>query len=967
MKYLLPILAILACPEAGAQTVNCASNSGVNIACSNSETFPVVTRTFTATSGNAYEVNTSDLKNLSGTSNTVDTVLYVLNTNTGNVVATNDDGYFFGLASRVVFTASSSFTGLVVLAGYNYLRFGSADLTITNTTTSTTLANLNDMAFGGYHPSTSLSVKSGDRQFVGVAPDGADHTLFANTLFLFENNSLSCTSSCGRYVAGDSSVGGLARLTVPWTTSAARVLVGSALTTDVSTRWLNARLGSGWSAPSCPTSSGLADCDGDGLTVELESLAASVHSSLRINTCDSGTGPSSDCNAGVDFSSRSNFTARDTDNDGLGDEHEVFGVLRNCAQAPTAPYYFPGACTNATFGTPTGTWYALALSALDPNPRDTDVYVHVAPQATALGNNYWATGAGSFHEMVDYIYEEEGLECAENTLTSCGGTRYYVNTHLFQAPDVDGLPWDAFTPAWPAADYFTADTSATWQNRKYTGVFRYAQLITNGSTARTRGRYFTAYGNTIGGLAAIVGPPAQQAVTSVARCSTLFAHELGHSLGLGHGGLSTAGNFKVNYPSIMNYGYPGMAVKQASGSLWPSSFLNSCTTTCPAGSFCDTAIGLCVIDCNGAYKRFSRGVNPTVNEQLCPNEAAITTACATSLWCYINGSVSGQQFGSICSGGSCTVDWTIDLDTVDVGVPFGASMNSDTDVTDTGLGDWNDWELIYDLAGEYIEVVDGSNNAIADNLYESDLRVFQSGFEALAADDQSAFNHTITIDAGASVTAGGIGYGNAINFSGQRATVTSSAALRSLGVASTNPVVGTNGYRIDMLVRFDSLTPTPSAGFNGNELVRSSIFDLYTVRPGGGSDTFIQADLSSPTTRVTSSLALAINTWYWVTLTWSATDNLAAIYVVPRGATTWNFVGGACTTAAYTYTGSTDPGNVTFAEDPLNSTWFLDGLMDEPRIFNYPACLGFSVVGATPADPIQQVNCGSAPRACSSN
>ena len=948
------VSALCAAGIAGAQSVNCASVGGVNIACSNSAAYPIVTRTFSAVSGHAYEVNTSDLKNLSGHSNTVDTVLYVLNTNNGTVVGTNDDGYYFGQASRVVFTASSNFSGLVVMAGFSYLRYGSADLTITDTTTSTILASLNDMAFGGYHPSTTQSVKTGDRQFVGAAPDGTDHTLFANSLFVFSNNSLSCSSSCGNFVAGDVSVGGLARLTIPWTASAARVLVGSALTSPVSTRWLNARLGSGWSPPSCPASSGFVDCDGDGLTVELESLGSAVHSSLRIDTCDSASGPSSDCNTGVDFSGRVNWGPRDTDNDGLGDAHEVFGVLRNCAQTPTAPYYYPGACTDATFGAPTGSWYSLPLSALDPRPRDTDSFVHVAPQTVLGGDNYWATGAGSVHELVDYIYQEEGLECRESTLTTCSGPRYFIDVHLIEAPAVDGLPWDSSVPGWPAADYFTADTSTVWQNRKYTGVFRYSQLLTNGNTARSRGRYFTGYGNTVGSA---------PGMTAEARLSTLFAHEMGHSLGLGHGGSQTASNYKGNYASIMNYGFGTMAIKQASGTLWPSSFLTTCTTTCPAGTACIS--GLCVIDCNRGHQRFSRGPHPSVTEPSCPPENTISASWATSLWCYSNQPAAylGTQYGSLCTGGSCSVNWNRDADFTDSGVPFASSMNGDTDVTDAGLGDWNDWELMYDLAGDTIEVVDGSGAAIQDNLYESMLRVFQSGFEANPPDDLSAFGHTITVDSGASVVAGGIGYGNALDLSGQKVTVPSSAALRTLGVASTNPVVGANGYRVDVFAKFDNIIP--GAGFNGNQLVKSAIFDVFTTRPS--STTFVRANLQSPSTNVVSTLGLTTGTWYWITLTWDTTDDLVALYVVPWGGTAWNWGAGACTTAAYTYTGSTDPGAITFGEDPSSSQWFLDGQLDEARVFNYPACLNFSTTGGATQDPLDQISCGGAPRVCQSN
>ncbi|MEC8276497.1 MAG: hypothetical protein VX026_02195, partial [Myxococcota bacterium] len=37
--------------------------------------------------------------------------------------------------------------------------------------------------------------------------------------------------------------------------------------------------------------------------------------------------------------------------------------------------------------------------------------------------------------------------------------------------------------------------------------------------------------------------------------AAVYVHELGHNMGLGHGGLSNSCNYKPNYPSIMNYRY----------------------------------------------------------------------------------------------------------------------------------------------------------------------------------------------------------------------------------------------------------------------------------------------------------------------------------------------------------------------------------------------------------------------------
>lgn len=935
------------------------------------ETHSILFYDFPVVAGQEYLVSTFDLKPVTTTTLTPsattapDTVIYVLNKGALTVVASDDDGNTDpsqSTASSLQFTATTSFAARVVVTAFTGgsndvdLSFGTTDILVWNVTTGTALHALNDVEFGGWSLG-SRTFRQGDRVFVGVAPDSQAHDVFRNRAVLFSNSALTCSSNCGTYQELDTMVDGLSRLKVPTTISLGRIYVGSGVGGErVSARLLHSRIGAGWGAAACPTTSGFADCDGDGLSRELEAATHATDRSLAINTCESVTGPSTFCQGdGVrHFNSRgADWHPRDSDNDGLSDLHEVFGILRTCASAPVAPYFFPGACLDATLEPQAGaTSYWLALSALDPDPTDVDVFVHAVPQLTPTGNNAWpaalnpvplrpppyspTTVNGNHTDFMNYIYEQEGLECEENFGTAgCGVLPYYhINVHLLWASPIDALLHTAQTSDWPTYDYFNAAIASNWFTRRFTGVFRYAQFLSEPGVGFSSGRTLTGYGN--------VAPN----VIAMDRAAAVTAHELGHSLGLGHGG-NDDDNFKAPYPSLMNYGFGVLPRKGTTGDIWPEDFgtvcactgatppvscldaacnqggrctgaRNSPTLNCPVGQ-CINMAGVCArggncatyacaVDVSREAARFSRGGNPTFDEGNMPAEAGMATRrAATQLHAY--GGVSGdpyEPFAASClPAGICNTDWNWDFDRNDpAGNTVASSLNGNSSpgganqATDAGIDDNNDWLSMFDAASDNIRVVDSAGAAVSSNLTKRRFRVFQSDLNSTTTvDDVSAWNHTVTrtgVTLGApsvpaNLPAPGFSppappYGTGVGFNGAGSlSIPASAASATLG-QTLLPGFSPEGWRFDVFVEFDNIAPTNS----GHQIAVSSLFDIY-AHIYNGSFTLVAVFKNgvngNRTLRTTGPAGgFVANAWYWITATWSSIDGKATLYVVPYNA-----------------------------------------------------------------------------------
>lgn len=130
------------------------------------QAFPIYTRTFTAVSGRKYWVRTASLTTYTGFTNVVDTVVRVLNTSNNTVVANDDDVAPGQRESDLEFTASSTFTAMVVVHAYLPDRFGRADVLVNDSTSGnpgTVVWSTSQAVFGGF--GTDTEVRNGDRVF----------------------------------------------------------------------------------------------------------------------------------------------------------------------------------------------------------------------------------------------------------------------------------------------------------------------------------------------------------------------------------------------------------------------------------------------------------------------------------------------------------------------------------------------------------------------------------------------------------------------------------------------------------------------------------------------------------------------------------------------------------------------------------------------------------------------------------
>ncbi len=966
LRTTLAVLALILYPSLAEAGAACDSSSTV---CYNSTTYPVKVQYFLTSSGSDYVLQISDLKNITGQTNTLDTVMWLLNVDAGTVVAVNDDygGYF---SSRIAFHASSAFHAAVVVAAYSNTassspRQGTCDLGATQDGSPISTPGWNDQVFGGWRLQ-AFDVKINDLFFVGVPPDGQDHTATGNKLFLFEQASMNCSSNCGSFVRSDSQVGGLARLWSNFNSSAASYLVGADYPSQyVSARVFHARYGSGTTC-SLPytggggwgSSSTYTDADCDGLPWQIEALNDSDQS-LSVNTCDTSTGPSTDCSAtvGRKFSARATWSPVDSDNDGLKDNWELFGVLKSCTSIPASPYYDPGSCSDWTFNGSaiSGAWApSNPLSGLDPNPRDVDAYVHYEYQTGNLMSSDALT-------MMHSPFETEGLQCAETTSTNpatCTGqldNYNHVTVHSYQDVEISANNYETFGVSLvPALDYFNKSFPGY---RKHTGIFRYGQSLNMGYAGIALGhpgRIFTQQGNGVSND--LIGET--------------MSHELGHCLGLDHGG--DIGNQNVpNYVSLMSYepwaGLPPKANPAVDDDLWPDDFGTSCAgnpSACNKGGVCwlsaDGGNNTCVPACT-FQARFSRGLNATLNEANL-TEAGQTTKFTAETFC------NGRSWGGggkssppaldpsppkCDTGTTCEIDWNSNAVYTNTSVPL--DLDGDGNSTTT-FNDVNDWALMYDSVKSF-----GSDPHLPNAAYATIFRVYDSDFDNLSPNNISAYSHGQTVASGITVASAGgsygSNYGNDLLFHGpcgsgctpDSVSLSSDPAIGSMGRAVSG--IGPFGFRVDLYAKFDDFSTA-----SGHQLIYSNLFEIDVANSNQKARGWI--DPGTGKQSLTSSLTLSTNTWYWITLTW---DNSIAHIRVRKwltGAWSGNDSQSACDALSLSYVSDVEPSDVVFGKYPPGaSQWAMKGHLDQPRLMTGVQCLL--------NDDINAITCPSGGMTCS--
>ncbi|MCE7935886.1 MAG: hypothetical protein DYG96_15025, partial [Chlorobi bacterium CHB2] len=235
-----------------------------------------------------------------------------------------------------------------------------------------------------------------------------------------------------------------------------------------------------------------------------------------------------------------------------------------------------------------------ALSTFGIKPTTPSVLVEVAtPASQPFG--------GAAASFVTRAFEQEGLECAETTSTSCINSEpdfIDIVRSTVAMPNMGILVEEAYFSIVNGHfnEYFTP-------SRKYTNTFRYANLAPAPATAGVS-----------------VGRAHIQAFGTTTNDGNVFVHELAHGLGLeSHKGDNSHGitqnDWVANYPSIMNYRYhDNYAGKNpVNGPMFPTDYFNSCTlaSQCPSSNQC--VEGRCM-RCGIENATFSRGLNPSLGE-----------------------------------------------------------------------------------------------------------------------------------------------------------------------------------------------------------------------------------------------------------------------------------------------------------------------------------------------------------------
>ncbi len=411
------------------------------------------------------------------------------------------------------------------------------------------------------------------------------------------------------------------------------------------------------------------DQDRDGLSADIE---------VELGTCDSKEQASaSACGAPVPLPP--GWNARDTDNDGLSDFEEVFGVRRCYAESSKAPYHEAPDCMRGPSGTCLDECPAdarmiavLPLSALGAVPTVYDFF---------LEYDYWqpANAPPAQHSIPPAELEATRRAFEEAyTHEPADGSRvvprfvappYPFKLHIFQ-DDPIAIPDATRMAHIPALGHRSLAFDLFFSpDRKYTNTFHYMVGIHKGG------------GQTdVSGRASVIG------ATGKGGLSVKLIHEAGHLLGLLHNFRSPSPDNSALYLSEMSYGYSHTMPPPID---WDGVF-DPCGASrpCRPGFRCATFSGhgkLCAPDCGlqdeGAeqgrhFVRFSSGELPLTGAETgtlpetgyprwflpylyCYSEAGKGTSLEDRLARFWSPACDSSRCIR-CSGDLCDVDWDRD-------------------------------------------------------------------------------------------------------------------------------------------------------------------------------------------------------------------------------------------------------------------------------------------------------------------
>ncbi len=913
-----------------------------NPVCKNTGVYKVY-RTFIAAYANkTYVIQTSDLKQMSGQSNTPDTVIRVIDENAGTLIAVNDDWANGSFASKVSFTVTEDKFVTILVHGYMGNNHGTCDITLKED--GQVLLSLNDQTFGGWQV-LSKNVRQGDQIFVGKNTNQTDipynpSTYSDSTLYLFNNSSLNCSSgSCGLYTNNDDDIGTLSRIySAPWTATAASILVGAYANDAV----LNARLfhvrKSGWGTPSCPSSALYSDCDGDGLSREIESV---------LGTCDDSSGPSINCSStnGRKFASYASFSPEDSDSDGASDFAEIYGLKKQCQRTPASPLWDAGICTDASLNPNCSYCQKLPLSTMDnPDPTVYDIFIHIASTSDPLG---LISGSAHDHTLsatselyLKYTLSQEPVECRDsNSLVSSGtcpldaGSVYPTSIHFFRSAPASG---EILYQDYPLHGAATLHNKFFPSSRRYSGVFRFL------SSDHYYGVSFA------GGYAATFQTAFELYLTEISDhyySSAIAAHEIGHLLN------TSSDGYIPNRISIGNYFYQSPASMARKGAF-PSSFGMTCLSDddcfpgvcgpicmfafeceegdCVAGR-CTSGAKTCEVDCgappitNHYWIRFSRGGEPELDETQIL-EPGHSERLATNWWCAEGRYRSGASL-PLCQNGVCSIDFDNNSQT--------PSYPNQTYYHDFGnglysvLSDKDEWKQIFDkgknvlkssAVSPHVFLAYGTSFSSSGPIDGTGFGTIASGVFSVAGPGNKAPG-SVDIDPGYSVSFAGPG-------SGQFMQIPSSPQIYATGMGVPG-IASYLGFSVMLTFRLDSISSTTVS------LIRSGHYNVVIDRETTTSGILSAWVNGGPVLGGVGTQNIISNRWYRLIFLVHPYASAGILLAEEDGNGGWS--DWVVLDANSSPTGANDPGIITVGSDS-NHQQTLDGEIGDLQIWSGPVC-----------------------------
>jgi YD repeat-containing protein len=476
-----------------------------------------------------------------------DSVAYLVLLDENKIVAINDDGNIFtkyDKDSYIHYKAEKTGTYMFIVTSKYQGYGGKADIIITYDGDGSAFGN---QVFGGYHV-TGKEIKSGDALFVGKnnniqnASEFYDTTLFVIATDVKDDN---CeTENCGQLYFYDDYKGMFLTMAMDLPSiPSAKIIVGSGKESTENTiniRLFHRRNYQSWGIEETK------DNDGDGLTFEIEEILGTCDklngssgkdvgvigyncSQFRdmINNYLISDGGKTSCpnimkinlrcdneNTPYDPGDKTNYECWhpcDSDNDGIRDDIEVFGVVSACEKEPVSPYYDAGKCIQLPLlSTLYPSWAkyhfrGLAVSAL----RNPDNIHDTGPAPTVfdiyLQNDYFAATATTpphSHEItpnqqnaLDNVWTNDPQTCwdgnppvpDQNGILYCPDSNeslYRARMHAYNGNSMevridydDALIDQLYT-------IFLIDTNTRWVNsffnhsflpgNKHSGIFHYS-------------------------------------------------------------------------------------------------------------------------------------------------------------------------------------------------------------------------------------------------------------------------------------------------------------------------------------------------------------------------------------------------------------------------------------------------------------------------------------------------------------